>query len=133
VLSTPFWAVHLAGLSASRLEAERDCLGPFLESFVVAELRKQLCWSTLPARRYHFRSAAGQEVDIVAERPGGEIVGIELKASRRVGPKDFQGLRILAEIVGNRFIRGIVLYLGETPVPFGDKLAALPMGKLMDG
>jgi len=125
-------SVHLAGLSASRLEAKRDFLGPFLESFVVAELRKQLGWSTIPARLYHFRSAAGREVDIVAERPSGEIVGIEVKASRRVGPKDFQGLKILADTVGNRFIRGIVLYLGQTPVPFGDKLAALPMETLMD-
>lgn len=125
-------AVHLAGLSATRLAAERRFLGPFLESYVVAELRKQLGWSGIPVRLYHFRSAAGREVDIVAERPSGEIVGIEVKASRRVGSKDFQGLKSLADTVSRRFTRGIVLYLGEMSVPFGDRLAALPMGSLVD-
>ena len=70
-------AAHLSGQGdaerlASSLAPEKDGLGPLLESFVVQELRKQLGWSTGPPMAYHFRTAAGREVDTVLEIPGGK-------------------------------------------------------------
>jgi len=66
----------------------QKCLGPLLESFVVQELRKQFGWSMRPPMAYHFRTAAGREVDIVLEIPGGKVVGIEVKAAASVGRTD---------------------------------------------
>jgi hypothetical protein len=34
---------------------------------------------------------------------------------------------------GRKFHRGVVLYMGETAVPFGDKLYALPVTTLWHG
>ena len=94
------------------------------------ELRKQLSWSRHAASAYHFRTAAGQEVDLVLEGPGQRLVGVEIKASASVGPGDFRGLRALQEAAGDKFARGVVLYLGEQRLPFGDNLWALPITAL---
>ncbi|HUT09597.1 MAG TPA: hypothetical protein VMY42_03805 [Thermoguttaceae bacterium] len=44
--------------------------------------------------------------------------------------RDFRGLTALADAVGKRFVRGVVLYTGEVSVPFGERLYALPIHSL---
>jgi len=39
-------------------------------------------------------------------------------------------LNYLSNLLGDRFLRGIVLYTGYEPVPFGSNLYALPVGTL---
>jgi Holliday junction resolvase-like predicted endonuclease len=72
------------------------------------------------------------EVDLVIEDRAGGIVGVEVKASATVRADDVRGLRRLAERVPDRWIRGVVLYLGHQAVPFGERLAALPITALWD-
>lgn len=49
----------------------------------------------------------------------------------RVGTAaDFNGLRKLAEAAGPRFTFGLVLYDGDTVVPFGVQLYAVPVSSL---
>ena len=45
---------------------------------------------------------------------------------------DFSGLRALAEAGGDRFVGGVVLYLGEQRLPFAGKLWALPIPALWE-
>ncbi len=123
-------AAHLRGESDAAQLAESPSLGPLLETFVLQELRKQLAWSRQQATPYHYRTLAGREVDIVLEAPGGRVVGLEVKASSSVGPGDFAGLRALAEASGRKFVRGVVLCLGEQVVPFGERLWAVPVGEV---
>ncbi len=73
---------------------------------------------------------AGKEVDVLLEDARGRLVGIEVKSAATVTKKDFSGLEILAEETGKKFVRGVVLYTGETAVAFGDKLIALPISAL---
>ncbi len=94
------------------------------------ELRKQSAWSQTQPNLFHFRTQAGQEVDIVLEDAAGRIVGVEVKGAATVGARDFRGLRALAEATGDRFRRGVVLYTGRTAVPFGSHLHALPVDSL---
>jgi len=93
------------------------------------ELRKQASWSLA---LYHFRTAAGREVDVVLEGRGGKIVGVEVKTSATVGAGDFAGLRGLAEAAGKKFVRGVLLYNGDTVLPFGDCLYAAPVSALWE-
>lgn len=44
--------------------------------------------------------------------------------------RDFAGLRTLAEACKERFASGVVLYDSADFVPFGDKLAAVPLSCL---
>jgi len=125
-------AANLRGDLDPAALAQSPNLGPLLESFVVQEVRKLLGWSRQAATPYHFRTAIGQEVDLVLEAPGQRIAGIEVKASSNVSQGDFSGLRALAETAGDKFAGGVVLYLGEQRLPFADKLWALPISVLWE-
>jgi uncharacterized protein len=121
---------YLMGLNRERLEQEPHLLGSLVENFVVMELRKQITWSKTQPRIFHFRTQAGQEVDVVLEDPMGRLVGIEVKASGTVTSKDVQSLRFVAETLGKKFVRGIVLYNGSEVIPFGPNLHAIPINSL---
>lgn len=130
LLSDTGLAASLLGLAPERLEAERPRLGALLESFVGMELLKQCQWSEQRPSLLHFRAAKGAEVDFVLEERGGSVAGVEVKAGQSVGPGDFRGLRFLADVLGRQFAGGVVLYTGDSVVPFGDKLAAWPIQSL---
>jgi predicted AAA+ superfamily ATPase len=123
-------AAHLRGDTDPRSLSQSTNLGSLLETFVVQELRKQLTWSKTPATPFHYRSTVGREVDLVLELAGGAVSGIEIKAAAKVGQADFAGLRSLAEDAGRKFVRGVLLYLGDHVLPFGDKLAAVPINEI---
>jgi len=125
-------AAHLRGDVDAAALAQSPNLGPLLESFVVQEVRKLLGWSRQAAMPYHFRTANGQEVDLVLEAPGERIAGIEVKASSSVNQGDFGGLRALAETAGDKFVGGVALYLGEQRLRFAEKLWALPISVLWE-
>lgn len=121
---------HALGLDRERLGQDRTLFGHILENFVAMEVVKQLSWSRGHFDLFHFRTTAGQEVDLVLENRAGELVGIEVKASAKVDGKDFGGLRLLEELCPQRFQRGFVFYTGETIVPFGRNLHAVPIANL---
>jgi hypothetical protein len=126
-------ACHLIGADALRLAEDRPLFGRMLETFVVGELRKQLSWTEPRSALHHFRTAAGSEVDVVLERPDGSVAAVEVKASATVGPTDFAPLKALREQLGPRFLAGVVLYLGEQVIPFGDQLWLVPLPALWAG
>lgn len=123
-------ACHLLGADARRLSEDRPLLGKLLESFVVGELRKQISWADPRTALYHFRTAAGSEVDVLLERPDGSVAAIEVKAGATVGVTDFAALKALRDQLGEQFRAGVVLYLGDQIVPFGDKLWLVPVSAL---
>jgi predicted AAA+ superfamily ATPase len=123
-------AAHLVGASAKALERPPSDAGTILETFVVMELRRQLGWAAVRATLGHFRTRDGVEVDVVIETADGRVAGIEVKAGHRVAEADFRGLRHLRDRAGGRFAAGVVLYAGETPLPFGDGLWAVPISAL---
>ena len=125
-------ACSLLGLNSQSLSENRQVLGLLAETFAFQELRRQASWHPEDIRFYHFRDRDGYEVDIVLERTGQRIVGIELKASATVTRKDFLGLRKLQAAAGSRFARGMVLYDGEVCVSFGEKLHAVPISALWE-
>ncbi len=118
------------GLTFERVRANRDLSGPILESLVFSEVLKLMTASDLRLTPHHFRDQQMREVDIVLERDDGMIVGIEIKASATVKSSDFGGLRTLADVCGDRFAFGAVLYDSTDVVPFGDRLAAAPISLL---
>jgi hypothetical protein len=123
---------HLLGTDLQALKSRPELLGRLLENFAAMELKKQITWSRVRPGIYHFRTGTGQEVDIVLEDASGRVVGIEVKASATVRAQDFKGLRYLADLLGDRFLRGIVLYTGDQHVPFGTNLHALPLSSLWE-
>jgi predicted AAA+ superfamily ATPase len=121
---------HLLQLSPERLRAAPTLLGPLLEDFVIMEIRKQLGWNRTRAAMFHYRAHAGHEVDIVLEGSAGQLVGIEVKASSTITAGDLRGLQALQADRPKRFHRGLILYRGQTVVPFGPRLHAVPVDAL---
>lgn len=126
-------AAHLVRVDPRALsDPAAAAAGPLLETFVVMEVRKQLAWSASVGDLYHFRDRGGVEVDIVIETHDGRIAGLEVKASATARNEDFRGLRLFEERLGGRFAGGVVLYTGRQTVPFGPKLAAVPIARLWE-
>ncbi len=130
VLTDTGLLAHLAGLTSGRLAEEPTAAGPLLETFVAGEIQKQLGWCEVDAGLFHFRTAAGREVDLVLEAGDGRVVGIEVKAAASIAAGDFRGLEALREVTGKRFHRGVLLYAGREVLPFGTEMWALPMPAL---
>lgn len=123
-------ASALLAVNQESLRTDRPLFGHLLESFVFQELRRLASFSGHRHRFYHFRDKDKKEVDIVIERNGIAVSGVEVKASSTVLPKDFQGLTKLRDAMGKRFVQGVVIYDGENVLPFGDRLYAVPIASL---
>jgi uncharacterized protein len=123
-------AASLLGVDAGALTKDRALLGQLLETFVLQELRRQASWQDDTIGFHHFRDKDGYEVDIVLEREGREVAGVEVKAAATVTESDFRGLRKLRDASGARFAGGVVLYDGESAVRFAEDLFAVPIKAL---
>src|SRR5271165_4779929 len=121
---------HLVGLTLERLELDPGMAGSVLENFVLMELRKQSAWSETQPGFFYWRTASGQEVDIVLEDSAGRIVGIEVKASATLRGSDIRGLEALAKAAPKRWLGGVVLYTGSEIVPFANTLHGVPVSRL---
>lgn len=104
--------------------------GGLLENFVVAEIGKQATWAEERFEMFHFRDRRQNEVDLVLEDWGGNIIGIEVKAGETVRKDDLRGLELLRDRLGDRFLAGFVLYCGGNSLSFGDRLRCLPISAL---
>ena len=121
---------HLLGLTVERLKVDGTLAGGVLENFALMELRKQSAWSDTQPEFFFWRTASGQEVDIVLEDGAGRLVGIEIKAGATLGGGDVRGLQALAGAAGKRWVRGVVLYTGTEVIPFAANLHGLPLSQL---
>lgn len=137
LIKAPKLHVLDAGLQATLLRLTPDLLakhrerwGAVLETWVYAELRKNLTLQDDPWYLAHYRDKDQVEVDFVLESPLREVIGIEVKAAATVSASDFKGLRRLREHTGKDFITGIVLYDGDKALPFGEGLWAVPLAAL---
>lgn len=121
---------QLQGVDPQRFSNDETLAGPLLENFVASELLKAIEWSSTRSSLYHFRTGGGEEVDLVLERPNGEVVGVEVKARAKVTGADLKGLRALAAAAKRKFRRGVVLHTGRESIALGDELYAAPMTAL---
>jgi predicted AAA+ superfamily ATPase len=115
----------LVGADERRLDRDEGFAGALLETFVATELERQAAWLPQQLSFWHYREGL-REVDVVIERPSGEVVGVEVKASATVRARDFAGLRHLRDRLGERMLMGVVLYTGAHTLPFGEGLWAVP-------
>lgn len=116
-------------INSQTLWEDKSLLGQLLETFVFQELRKQASWHDENLNFYHFRNKDKVEVDIIIEQ-GRLLAGIEVKASATVRKEDFKGLNKLRDSCGKQFVAGVVLYDGESILPFGDRLFAIPISTM---
>jgi len=137
LIKTPKLHVGDTGIACALLNRDgvalwedRALLGQMVETFIFQELRRQASWQQEDIRFYHFRDRDGFEVDLVLERPGGDLAGVEVKAGATVTAADFRGLHKFRDGAGKRFSAGVVLYDGEVSASFGERMYAVPLSQL---
>lgn len=126
--------VAIIGKDAVALARLNDpSVGSLVESFVIAEIAKQLTWSNTSARLFHFRDSEGWKIDAILEAADGRVVAIEVKStttpkSEHAAPMAL--LRDRLDALGDEFVAGVVFHTGTRRVVLGDRLFALPLADL---
>lgn len=124
-------AAHLLRVTGDSLRVQgHPALGGLLETFVLSELVKLRAVSDTGFDIYHLRDRAGAEVDFVLEGPGGQVVGLEVKATASPVAADAKHLRWLKGKLGDRMTVGVVLHLGAAAGSLGAGIYALPVSAL---
>jgi hypothetical protein len=120
----------LMDLGATQVQHDRSRFGNVLETFVYGELLKHTTTSEGDYRLLYYRDHDQLEVDVVIENGAGKLIGVEVKASATVKKSDLRGLKRLADVAGQQFKLGVILYDGKETLPLGDSLWAAPISTL---
>jgi len=132
-VTDPGLAAWLMGKTAAALADPTDpATGRLVETFVYAELYRQLTWAATEATMFHWQDRAGAEVDFVLESSDGRVLAIEVKTGQTPKPEWFRWLTHMRDALGNRFVAGVTLYGGRDTLPFGERLLAVPMSALWE-
>jgi len=105
--------------------------GQFIENFVISELEKRRKLGMIPADQfYYYKSVAGREIDLIFEVDN-TVYAVEIKATKRPGPRDFQNLKQFEDRL-KRPIKRILFYPGEEYSTV-DGIRLIPIGALHRG
>lgn len=121
----------LAEASPEVLERDTRLRGAFLDSFVLAQLRPLVALNERSITCSHLRDTNGdREIDLILESRGGDLVGIEIKASRRVSRKDAAHLEWFRDRMGDRFKTGVVFHTGDYAGEISDRIWLMPISTI---
>jgi predicted AAA+ superfamily ATPase len=127
-LVEPAFLGPLLGVDTRAVLRDNDLLGRLLDNFVACQLRADCVISELSPRLFHIRDANGRrEIDVLVELADGRVIGIEVKATAAPVPEDARHLRWLQDVMGTRFVAGVVMHTGPKRFRLGEALYALPI------
>ncbi len=123
-------ALMAAALDASvdTVLADSDLIGRTIDTFVMAQLRPEIALTSRRVRVHHLRTKGGrEEIDIVIEIPGGNLIALEIKASASPTEGDAKHLRWLRSKFPDRFVVGAVVHTGPEVFRIDDSILAIPI------
>ncbi|MGH3678905.1 MAG: DUF4143 domain-containing protein [Natronosporangium sp.] len=127
-------AAHLLGITRRKLEHRNPAtlseFGHVVETFAVNEIRAQAGWARNSVRFSHLRTHSQREVDLTLETRDGTAAGVEIKAASTIDDKDFAGLRLLRDKLGDDFAAGVLLNLGQRSYRYDDRLYVVALDRL---
>jgi hypothetical protein len=115
---------------AMRLAGIENPTGAHLENLVLSDL---LAWRESQLNRpglYYWRTATGEEVDLVVER-GADLLGIEVKATKRPRASDAKHLRTFRDEYGDSVRGCLVLHGGDQVQWLGPRILAAPWWRVL--
>jgi hypothetical protein len=123
-------AAHLTGIKT--IEPGRDDLlrGALFETYFAQNLAALLEAHMPDAHLSYWHEQGRHEVDFVIE-DGRNVFAIEVKAATRWTESDLSGLRAFAERTP-ACAASVLAYNGREAVKLGERLWAIPMGKLLE-
>jgi predicted AAA+ superfamily ATPase len=112
------------GILRSVLQKQGKLSGSEFESFVVAEIYKQIKNSHLPIKCYYLRTLDGREVDLLLEAEDG-FTAIEVKATENADKSDAKNLFDLQEILNKPLKHSFILSNDNKTKTFGENITAM--------
>lgn len=124
-------AVSSLRIDVSAILRSGDLLGRLLDTFVVSQLRAEIVVSESRPRLYHLRQEQGRfEIDVLGELGGGEIVGMEVKATAAPTGSDARHLVGFRDRLGDTFRAGILFHTGPRSFALAERVMAVPISAL---
>jgi predicted AAA+ superfamily ATPase len=78
-----------------------------------------------------YRDRVGREIDFVVENADGKVLCLEVKAGSLASKDDCKHMAWFARnIIPGRSFTGVVLYTGDTTLPLGPDMYAVPIAAL---
>ncbi|HTR89697.1 MAG TPA: ATP-binding protein [Solirubrobacteraceae bacterium] len=121
---------HLLAVDDTRVANDDALSGRAYESFVAMELARLLPHTQISPTMRHWRSAHGDEVDVILEDRAGRVVAIEIKAGATVRRANLRGINSFRRLADERFVAGLVLCTARQTTPLGDRIWAVPIEAL---
>ena len=102
----------ILGVETSRQLDVSPQRGLSWEGFMIEQIIRREKLAHPSSRFYFWRTATGQEIDLIVER-GGRRIGVEMKVGTRVDPSDWKTLRYAIENL--KLARAYVVNQSEAP------------------
>ncbi|WP_448215120.1 ATP-binding protein [Endozoicomonas sp. 2B-B] len=118
----------LRGINEDSLQADKNLMGPMMETWVCSELLKAIVVSDEDCQLFHYRDKNKREVDFILSGRSGRATGIEVKAGLTIKKEMFAAQEML--IKTGCIQRGVIVYNGDRVLPFSDQLVAVPVSYL---
>jgi predicted AAA+ superfamily ATPase len=77
----------------------------------------------------YWRTATGEEVDLVIETPS-RTIPIEVKTATRLGPADARGLEAFLDEYADMTDGALLLYAGSATFPLTKRVLAVPWWRI---
>jgi predicted AAA+ superfamily ATPase len=112
---------------------DKTTMGHIFENFIATEIMKAAkSHGSFSVSHFNPVQNQGKEVDFVIENKDGKIIGIEVKLDGTINEKDWANMNALRETVGNRFIKGVIVYTGTEIIPVSRNIWAVPVNYLWE-
>jgi predicted AAA+ superfamily ATPase len=110
---------------------DRTVMGHVFENFIATEIMKAVnSLDSFSVSHFNPVQYQGKEVDFVIESPNGKTMGIEVKLDGTINEKDWANMNTLQETVGDKFLKGIIIYTGTSLIQVARAIWAVPVNYL---
>jgi uncharacterized protein len=114
---------YLLGITNQTNLVKHTRYGAIFENWTITEIKKNRTNEGINGGMYFFRDSAGNEVDLLIEK-NSDMVGVEIKSTKKLDSKDFQGLKYWKKYQQNA--KAILLYGGNKSDILNDEIGLVP-------
>jgi len=129
--SDPGLLTYLLGFPDWSAVIQNPAWGAIWENLAISEVRKQFLNRGRWPACWFWRTAQGDEIDLLIEVGPKQFLAVECKVAVEIEPRDLKGLVALKKTYGTKAVKmGAVVCRTEKPYPLAEKssIAALPLG-----
>ena len=107
---------------------DKTAMGHIFENFIATEIMKAVqSLGSYSVSHFNPVQNQGREVDFIVESPSGKAIGIEVKLDGTIDGNDCSGINALQETLGNKFLKGIIIYTGTELMQISRNIWAVPV------